>query len=100
MTQLFEKYLQLLLKWNKVYSLTTITDEKEIQIKHFEDSLSPLPFLSQNIRLLDIGTGPGFPGLPLKIERPDLEIALLDSVQKKISFCEAVIRELKLQKIT
>lgn len=95
----FNQYLRLLLKWNRTYNLTAITDEEEIRIKHFEDSLTPLPFLPQPCRLLDIGTGAGFPGLPLKIARPDLEVVLLDSVRKKISFCEAAIRYLKLDKI-
>lgn len=93
---MFERYLQLLLKWNKTYNLTSITDPKEIQIKHFEDSLAPLPFLANGARLLDIGTGAGFPGIPLKISKPNLDVVLLDSQRKKISFCEAVIRELKL----
>lgn len=97
---LFEKYLKLLLKWNKTYNLTSITDEKEIRIKHFEDSLAPLPFLPQAGRLLDIGTGAGFPGIPIKITKPELEVVLLDLRRKKISFCEACIRELKLEKIS
>ncbi|MDP2600833.1 MAG: 16S rRNA (guanine(527)-N(7))-methyltransferase RsmG [Deltaproteobacteria bacterium] len=92
----FQKYLELLKKWNKVYNLTAITGDEEIVVKHFEDSLSPLSLLPQSGRLLDIGCGGGFPGIPLKIVRPDLEIVLLDSVFKKIQFCEAVIRELKL----
>lgn len=92
--------MELLLKWNKTYNLTAITDLKEIQIKHFEDSLSPLPFLKSCERILDIGTGGGFPGIPLKIERPELEVILLDSQRKKISFCEEVIRQLGLKKIS
>lgn len=96
----FKKYLELLKKWNKAYNLTSITNDKEIAIKHFEDSLAPIPFLPLGSRVLDIGTGGGFPGIPLKIERPDLEVILLDSIQKKIAFCEAVIRELKLEKIS
>lgn len=95
----FEKYLSLLLKWNKTYNLTAITDPGEIKIKHFEDSLAPLPFLPRPCRLLDVGTGAGFPGIPLKIKRSDLEVVLLDSQRKKISFCEAVIRELGLKGI-
>ncbi|MDO8527757.1 MAG: 16S rRNA (guanine(527)-N(7))-methyltransferase RsmG [Deltaproteobacteria bacterium] len=95
----FKTYLELLLKWNKVYNLTAITDPKEVQIKHFEDSLSALPFLPKTGRILDIGTGGGFPGVPLKIARPDLEVVLLDAVRKKITFCEAAIRELGLKGI-
>lgn len=96
---LFEKYLKLLLKWNRTYNLTAIENPKEVRVKHFEDSLVPLPFLPKPCRLLDIGTGAGFPGIPLKIARPDLEIVLLDSVRKKTAFCEAAIRELKLDQI-
>lgn len=96
----FDSFLKLLLKWNETYNLTAITDEKEIRIKHFEDSLSPLPFLPDNCRLLDIGSGAGFPGIPLKIKRPDLEIVLLDSQRKRIAFCEAAIRELRLKNIS
>lgn len=103
---MFEKYLQLLLKWNKTYNLTAITDPAEIKIKHFEDSLAPIPFLPCHAeasakagRLLDIGTGAGFPGIPLKIARPDLHIVLLDAQRKKIAFCQAVIRELGLTEI-
>lgn len=96
---MFEKYLQLLLKWNKTYNLTAITNPAEIKIKHFEDSLSPLPFLPKPCRLLDIGTGAGFPGIPLKINRPDLHVVLIDSQRKKAAFCQAVIRVLGLTEI-
>lgn len=93
---LFERYLALLLKWNKIYNLTSIKDPKEVTIKHFEDSLSLAPFLSEGARLLDIGTGAGFPGIPLRIVRPDLHVFLLDSVRKKTDFCKNLIRELDL----
>lgn len=95
----FQKFSELLKKWNKTYNLTAITDDKSIAIKHFEDSLAPLHFLPSQARILDLGCGAGFPGIPLKIENSDLEVILLDSVKKKIAFCEAVIRELKLQNI-
>lgn len=95
----FSLYLALLQKWNKTTNLTAITDPKEIQIKHFEDSLSLVPYLSKPCRLLDVGTGGGFPGIPIKIARPDIEVVLLDSSRKKIAFCQHVIRELKLEKI-
>lgn len=94
---LFEKYLALLLKWNKTYNLTAITDPQEIWIKHFEDSLSLAPHLPKGCRMLDIGTGGGFPGIPIKIERPDVAVVLLDSSRKKTDFCRAVIRELRLE---
>lgn len=97
---LFGQYLALLQKWNKTYNLTSLTDAAEIRIKHFEDSLALLPHLPASGRLLDIGTGAGFPGVPLKIGRPELEICLLDSREKKIRFCNAVIRELGLKGIS
>lgn len=96
----FNQLLKLLLKWNKTYNLTAITQPEEIRVKHFEDSLVPLPFLPAKGRILDIGTGAGFPGIPIKIERPQLDVILLDSQRKKISFCEAAIRELALEKIS
>lgn len=96
----FEPFLKLLLKWNKTYNLTAITQPEEIRVKHFEDSLAVLPCLPAKGRILDIGSGAGFPGIPIKIERPQLEVVLLDSQRKKISFCEAAIRELGLEKIS
>lgn len=98
--KLFNQYRDLLLRWNETYNLTAITDAQEIQIKHFEDSLAPLPFLPEQGRLLDIGSGAGFPGIPIKIEKPELDVVLLDSSRKRTQFCEAVIRELKIKKIT
>ena len=95
----FERFQKILLHWNKIHNLTAITDPQEIAIKHFEDSLAPLPHLPQGGRLLDIGAGSGFAGIPLKIERPDLEVVLLDSRHKKIDFCNIVIQELGLENI-
>ena len=95
----FERFQKILLHWNEIHNLTAITDSQEIAIKHFEDSLVPLPFLPESGRLLDIGTGAGFPGIPLKIERSDLEVVLLDSRHKKIDFCNIVIQELGLENI-
>lgn len=99
MREEFKKYLHLLQKWNKTYNLTSILNENEIVIKHFEDSLATLSFWPQVRTVLDIGCGAGFPGIPLKIELPLLNVALCDSNRKKTDFCEAVIRELKLQNI-
>lgn len=99
MREEFKKYLHLLQKWNKTYNLTSILDENEILIKHFEDSLAPLSFWPQVQTVLDIGCGAGFPGIPLKIKSPLLKITLCDSNRKKIDFCNAVIRELRLQDI-
>ncbi len=98
-TQLFLSYLDILKLWNKRINLTATEDEQEIVIKHFLDSISIVPFISKNTRVLDIGSGAGFPGIPLKIVKPSLEVALLDSVQKKVFFMRDAIRKLKLSKI-
>lgn len=88
----FLTYAETLVEWNKVMNLTAITDPQEIIVKHFLDSL--LLFracsLPENASLIDVGTGAGFPGLPAKIYRPDLHVTLLDSLQKRLNFLEAV----------
>ncbi len=96
----FEFYRTLLLKWNKTYNLTSITEPDEIWEKHFWDSIAPLPFLPPKASLLDIGSGAGFPGIPLKIVSPELQVTLVESRQKKCNFCDACIRELGLKNIT
>lgn len=95
----FVAFRELLLKWNAKTNLTAITEIKEIEEKHFSDSLSLLPFLLPPCRLLDLGTGGGFPGIPLKIALPELEVVLLEARQKKVSFLQAAIAELGLSKI-
>jgi 16S rRNA (guanine527-N7)-methyltransferase len=96
---MLEQYLELLLKWNDTHNLTSITDPQKIKTHHFEDSCAPLPFLEGKKRLVDLGTGAGFPGIPLKIANPELEITLIDAKRKKIAFCNEVIRKLKLDGI-
>lgn len=86
-----------LLRWNASINLTSITDPAEAQIKHLLDSLSLVPLLGEGLRVLDMGSGGGFPGLPLKIARPDLRIISVDSVQKKIAFQKHVVRSLHLK---
>jgi 16S rRNA (guanine527-N7)-methyltransferase len=97
--ELFLDYLENLKFWNKKINLTGIEDERGIVINHFLDSVTILPFVSENSKLLDIGSGAGFPGIPLKIVVPSLEVTLLDSVQKKVFFMRDVIRKLKLSRI-
>ncbi len=98
----FMRYLTHLIEWNKSINLTTITNPKEIIIKHFIDSLGVLIATSfqQNGLVLDIGSGGGFPGIPLKIARSDIRLILVEPVRKKCSFLNSVIGLLKLHDVT
>ena len=98
----FSAYSSLLKEWNEKMNLTAIVDDDGIAVKHFLDSILPLAHLdfAQNIKVADIGTGAGFPGIPLKIMRPDVQITLVDSLQKRITFLETVVQELALENVT
>jgi 16S rRNA (guanine527-N7)-methyltransferase len=96
--QAFETYLKELLKWNQKINLTAIRSEKGILLKHFLDSLSVHPYLPKHSSILDIGSGAGFPGIPLRIIQPTLEITLIDSTRKKVDFQRHIIRRLGLKK--
>ena len=91
----FEKYAELLIEWNKKMNLTAITEEKDIAVKHFIDSITVLKHvgLKQGASLIDIGTGAGFPGIPIKIMRPDIRLTLLDSLNKRLLFLDEVCRQ-------
>ncbi len=95
----FYSYMKLLLEWNEKINLTAITDEKEIILKHFIDSLTINKYIDSGDRIVDVGTGAGFPGIPLKILREDVEIVLVDSLNKRINFLNEVIEKLKLTNI-
>jgi 16S rRNA (guanine527-N7)-methyltransferase len=97
--QSFEIYAAELKKWNGKVNLTAITNDKEIAIKHFIDSLSLVPYLTAKDRLLDIGSGAGLPVIPLKIIRPEIEMVSVDAVAKKIHFQRHIIRALSLKNI-
>ncbi len=98
-TEKFYKYMNLLLEWNEKINLTAITEPEEVILKHFVDSLTISKYIEKGSKLLDMGTGAGFPGIPLKILREDIEITLADSLNKRINFLNEVIKELKLEKI-
>jgi len=98
-TDRFAAYAAELLHWNKTINLTTITDPYEVAVKHFVDSLAPAKLVSPGATLLDIGSGGGFPGIPLKVVVPTLSITLIDASRKKVSFLKHVIRTLKLEGI-
>ncbi len=95
------KYYQLLVEWNKFMNLTGITEEKEVYLKHFYDSLTIARIidLKKERTLCDIGSGAGFPGMVLKIVYPDLKITLVDSLQKRITFLNEVVKQLDLKDI-
>ena len=98
---MFYTYYQMLIEWNEKINLTAITDFDEVMKKHFLDSLSIGRLMEQtsDSSILDIGTGAGFPGIPIKIAFPDTKITLLDSLNKRVNFLNEVINELGLKKI-
>ena len=96
----FVEYMKMLLEWNEKINLTAIVEHQEIILKHFIDSLTILPYINEEETILDIGTGAGFPGVPLKILRESNKITLLDSLNKRIMFLNEVIQNLKLKNIS
>ena len=98
--QKFYEYMNMLIEWNKKINLTAIIEPKEIILKHFIDSLTILKYVNDNEKMLDVGTGAGFPGIPIKIMNEKIEITLLDSLNKRINFLNEVINKLKLKNIS
>ena len=97
----FLDYYELLINWNKVMNLTSITDFTEVITKHFLDSLSIVKIhYPKSDKILDLGTGAGFPGIPIKIAFPNTQIVLMDSLNKRVNFLNEVIDKLKLDKIS
>ncbi len=96
----FEDYFLTLIEWNEKINLTAITQFDDVIVKHFYDSCVCYKLLSDNAKVIDIGCGAGFPSIPLKILRPDLELTLVDSVNKKIMFINNLVDKLNLSKVT
>lgn len=96
----FYNYMNLLIEWNNKINLTAITEPDEIIIKHFIDSMTILKEIENNSKIVDVGTGAGFPGIPVKIANESLEVVLLDSLNKRINFLNEVINKLELNKIS
>ncbi len=97
--KLFDIYLRELTEWNKKFNLTSVDDPAQIKVRHFEDSLSILQAIDlTNQYVADVGAGAGFPGIPLKIVRPDLTLVLIEATRKKVDFLNHVIGALKLEK--
>ncbi|KGQ71511.1 16S rRNA methyltransferase [Chelonobacter oris] len=92
-------FVELLHKWNKAYNLTSVRDPQDMLVKHILDSLAVTPYL-QGKRFIDVGTGPGLPGIPLAIINPDQHYFLLDSLGKRITFIKQAIRQLGLTNVT
>ena len=95
----FERYFELLVEWNEKINLTAITDKEEVYLKHFYDSIAPILqglIPNETIKLLDIGAGAGFPSLPMKILYPELDVTIIDSLNKRINFLQLLEQELDL----
>ena len=96
----FERYFELLVEWNEKINLTAITEKEEVYLKHFYDSIAPILqglIANQQIKLLDIGAGAGFPSLPMKILYPQLDVTIIDSLNKRINFLQLLAEELDLE---
>lgn len=96
---LFYKYYKLLIEWNEKINLTAITDEDEVATKHFLDSLFHGGKIKDGMSIIDVGTGTGFPGLPIKIDNPSLSLTLVDSLNKRVNFLGEVSEKLGLENV-
>ena len=99
MQKQFEEYMNLLLEWNEKINLTAITEEDDMILKHFVDSLTISKYIEDGKTLVDVGTGAGFPGVPIKIARENVKVTLVDSLNKRLLFLQDVIEKLELKQI-
>lgn len=99
--KLFDIYLKELVEWNKKFNLTAITDPAEVKKRHFDESLALLKavHLPKNQAIVDIGPGAGFPGIPIKIARPDLKLTLIEATRKKVTFLNHIVKTLGLKDV-
>ncbi|MBF0780940.1 MULTISPECIES: 16S rRNA (guanine(527)-N(7))-methyltransferase RsmG [unclassified Granulicatella] len=100
--QQYQTYYHLLIEWNEKMNLTAITDEEEVYLKHFYDSVTLLlrtPLLQHSIHICDVGAGAGFPSIPLKILFPHLKVTIVDSLNKRITFLKTLVQELALDEV-
>ena len=95
----FYVYMKEILRWNEMVNVTAIKEEKEFIVKHFIDSLTIEKYIKNGKKILDIGTGAGFPGIPIKIVKNESEVVLVDSVNKKLNVIRDIIPKIELEKI-
>ena len=96
----FDEYMKFLLEENEKFNLTAITEPNDIILKHFIDSALPYAEIKAKARIIDVGSGAGFPGIPLKILRDDISLVLVDSLQKRVGFLQQLVKNLGLTKVT
>lgn len=94
--QTFQKYFESLVSYNEKVNLTAITEKEQVFDKHFLDSILPIDEIKLNAKIVDVGTGAGFPSLPIKIVRPDVDLTMVDSLNKRINFLNEITQELKI----
>lgn len=97
--EMFYEYMNLLIEWNNKMNLTAITQPEEVAKKHFVDSLTVSKYIDKTSNIIDVGTGAGFPGIPIKIVNKDIKITLLDSLNKRLTFLNEVISKLELKNV-
>lgn len=95
----FNQYYDLLIEWNNKFNLTAVTERDQVELLHFKDSILPIDLIPEKSSILDVGSGAGFPAIPLKIVREDLSVTMIDSVNKKVTFLNEVIKTLGLKNI-